>query len=194
MFHVKPFFRPSLAVAAAALLVSAGVCAAPPVFQPAQSQLGFVAKQMGVPMEGRFRRFTAQWGLDPQSLVTRQVRVVVDMGSATLGTPEADAELPKTDWFNIAQFPQAVFESTQVRDLGGRRYEAVGQLSIKGVSAPVVVPFALSQQGSTAWVTGVVPVRRTVFKVGDKAWSDTSAVADEVRVVFKLAFTGVKPQ
>lgn len=191
MFHVKPLANRCWVglLAAAWGMASAH---AEPVFQAAQSQLGFVAKQMGVSMEGRFRKFTAQWQQDPKSGKTQQVRVVVDMVSATMGTPEADAELPKSDWFHAVQFPQAVFESSQVRDLGGQRYEAVGQLRMKGVSAPVVVPFAVSQQGPHAWVTGVVPLRRTVFHVGDQSWSDTSVVADEVKVSFKLAFTGVK--
>ena len=39
--------------------------------------------------------------------------------------------------------------------------------------------------------TGVLPIKRLAFKIGDGEWADTSMVADEVQVKFKLALTGV---
>ena len=78
---------------------------------PAQSEIVFVSKQMGVPVEGRFKKFDAQLSFDPAKPETSKIAMTVDVASATLGVPESDAELPKAPWFNTAKFPQATFQS-----------------------------------------------------------------------------------
>jgi polyisoprenoid-binding protein YceI len=104
---------------------------------------------------------------------------------------ETDAELPKATWFNVSAFPKATFQSTAVKRVDATRFEVTGQLTVKGVSAPVVVPVTLAQNGAQTVATGAFPIKRLTFKIGDKEWSDTSMVADEVQVKFKLALTGV---
>ena len=57
------------------------------------------------------------------------------------------------------------------------------------------MPVALSQAGTgaalTTTATGVLTIPRLAFKVGENEWADTSMVANEVQVRFKLALTGV---
>lgn len=158
---------------------------------PAQSSLSFVSKQMGVPVEGQFRKFAAQVAFDPAQPGKSKINFTVDVTSATLGVREADAELPKPVWFNSAKFPQASFQSSAVKGLGGGRYEVAGKLSIKGVATDVVVPVTLTQSGATTWASGTFPIKRLTYKIGENEWADTSMVADEVQVKFKLALTGV---
>ena len=155
------------------------------------SEIAFVSKQMGVPVEGRFKKFDAQVAFDPAKPATSKVAFTVDTSSATLGVRETDAELPKAVWFNVPKFPQATFESTAIKAVGAGRYEVAGKLSIKGTSADVTVPVVLTQSGATTTATGSLPLKRLVFKIGDGEWADTSMVADEVQVKFKLALTGV---
>ncbi|MDR3368455.1 YceI family protein [Rhodoferax sp.] len=158
---------------------------------PAQSELGFVAKQMGVPMNGHFKKFDAQVTFDAAKLATSKVAFTVDMGSATLGSAEADSELPKATWFNVPKFPQASFTSSAIKALGGGKYEMTGQLSIKGQAHDVLVPVTMTQAGALTVATGVLPIKRLAFKVGDGDWADTSMVADDVQVKFKLTLSGV---
>ena len=158
---------------------------------PAQSEIVFVSKQMGVPVEGRFKKFDAQLSFDPAKPETSKIAMTVDVASATLGVPESDAELPKAPWFNTAKFPQATFQSTSAKGLGGGKFEISGKLSIKGHAQDVVVPVTLTQNGATTLATGVLPIKRLVFKIGEGEWSDTGMVADDVQVKFKLALTGV---
>ena len=158
---------------------------------PAQSEIVFVSKQMGVPVEGRFKKFDAQLSFDPAKPETSKIAMTVDVASATLGVPESDAELPKAPWFNTAKFPQATFQSTSAKGLGGGKFEISGKLSIKGHAQDVVVPVTLTQNGATTLATGVLPIKRLVFKIGEGEWSDTGMVADDVQVKFKFALTGV---
>ena len=158
---------------------------------PAQSEIVFVSKQMGVPVEGRFRKFDAQISFDAARLDASKVSFTVDMGSATLGAPETDAELPKPNWFNLVKFPQAMFASSGIKALGGGKFEVTGKLSIKGQTRDVVVPVSMVQTAAATTATGVLPIKRLAFRIGENEWADTSMVADDVQVKFKFNLTGV---
>ncbi|WP_370451204.1 YceI family protein [Acidovorax sp. FJL06] len=178
-------------VLGAALVVSAQAATAQQQLVPAQSEVQFTARQMGVPLDGHFKKFSAQVAFDPAKLATSKIALTVDTGSATLGSKETDAELPKPTWFNVAKFPQAQFESTAIKALGGGKFEVAGKLTIKGNAQNVTVPVVLAQNGATTTATGTLPIKRLAFKIGENEWADTSMVADDVTVKFKLALTGV---
>jgi polyisoprenoid-binding protein YceI len=55
----------------------------------------------------------------------------------------------------------------------------------------VVVPVTLKQAGGTTTATGTFTIKRLDFKIGEGEWADTSTVANNVEVHFKLAVTGV---
>jgi polyisoprenoid-binding protein YceI len=187
--------RPSLlpALGAAALLWAAGPAAAQVKLVPAQSEIAFVSKQLGVPVEGHFKKFDAQVAFDPRQPAAGKVAFSIDVGSATLGVPEADAELPTPTWFNAAKFPQASFQSTAIKALGGGRFEVAGKLAIKGSSRDIVVPVLLTQSGATSTASGSFSMQRLAFKIGEGEWADTSMVANDVQVRFKLALSGMAP-
>jgi len=184
-------FPLSRLVLGAALLAAAQAALAQQQLVPAQSEVQFTARQMGVPLEGHFKKFSAQVAFDPAKLSTSKIAFTVDTGSATLGSRETDAELPKPVWFNVPKFPQAQFESTSIKALGGGKFEVAGKLTIKGTAQNVTVPVALAQSGATTTATGTLPLKRLAFKIGENEWADTSMVADEVTVKFKLALVGV---
>ncbi|GKS83121.1 YceI family protein [Acidovorax sp. SUPP1855] len=185
----------SMTLAGLALASTTLMAAAPAFAQqklvPEQSEITFVSKQMGVPVEGKFKKFDAQVAFDPAKLATSKIAFTVDTGSATLGVKESDAELPKATWFNVPKFPQATFQSTAIKALGAGKYEVAGKLSIKGATQDVTVPVTLAQSGATTTATGAFAIKRLAFKIGENEWADTSMVADDVQVKFKLALTGV---
>ena len=161
---------------------------------PAQSEVSFTSRQMGVPVDGKFKSFSAQVAFDPAKLASSSIAFTVDTGSADISR-EANAELPKATWFNVAQFPKATFQSSAIKRIDATKYEVAGKLSIKGVSSDVLVPVTLAQTGSgsgaTTVASGAFPIKRLTFRIGEKEWADTSMVADEVQVKFKIALTGV---
>jgi polyisoprenoid-binding protein YceI len=57
----------------------------------------------------------------------------------------------------------------------------------------VVVPITVTQSGPVTTATGVFTIKRLDFKIGEGEWADTSMVANDVQVKFKLAVTGVAP-
>jgi polyisoprenoid-binding protein YceI len=188
-----------LAVVAASLAAAALLVAQPAIAQgtaqqklnPAQSEVGFQFKQMGVPVDGKFTKFDAQVSFDAAKLATSKVNFTVDIASATLGDKATDAELPKATWFNSAKFPQATFASSSIKALGAGKFEVAGKLSIKGVAQDVVVPVTMTQAAAVTTAVGTFPMKRLTYKIGEGEWADTSMVADPVQVKFKLALTGI---
>jgi polyisoprenoid-binding protein YceI len=174
------------------LLAASGAWAQQKVL-PAQSEIAFVSKQMGVPVEGKFKKWDAQIAFDPKKPEAGKVAFTIDTGSASFGSPETDAEVPKAAWFNAVKFPQASFQSSALKSLGGGKFEVAGKLSIKGSVHDVVVPVALAQSGATTVATGAFTLKRLDFKIGEGEWADTSMVANDVQVKFKLAVTGMAP-
>ena len=159
---------------------------------PAGSEVTFTATQIGVPLQGAFKRFDAQIALDPKKPQTGKVAFGIELGSVAINA-ETDGELAKAPWFNTAKFPKATFTSTAIKGLGGGRFEVAGTLTIKGQAKPVVVPVTLVQSGANTTATGTLAIKRLDFKIGEGEWTDTSVVANDVQVRFKLQLQGLGP-
>ena len=157
-----------------------------------QSQIAFVSSQMGAPVKGTFKKFDAQIAFDPKHPEGGTIKLQIDTASATLGVPMADAELPKASWFAATRFPQATFQSSAIRALGGGKFEVAGQLSIKGSTHQVQVPATIVQTAAhDSVVTGSFTLRRLDYRIGEDEWSDTSMIGNDVHVRFKLTLTGL---
>ncbi len=181
------------ALLAATVLATPAAAQTAATLMPAQSEITFTSTQMGVPVDGRFRKFDARIALDPKKPEAGSVVLTIEAASATLGVPETDAEFVKPNWFDTAKFAQASFKSTAIKALGSGRFEVVGMLTIKGTSQPLTVPVSVMPSGSNAIAAGSFTIKRLVFKIGEAEWADTSLVANEVQVRFKLALAGLPP-
>lgn len=159
----------------------------------ASSEIGFTTRQMGVPVDGKFGKFNAQVTLDPKQPANGSVAFTIDTTSARFGSAEIDAEVPKAIWLDSKRFTQASFQSSGVKASGPGRFEVTGQLNIKGQARDVVVPVTLTQSGPNSTATGQFTLKRLDFKIGEAEWTDTSLLANDVIVRFKLVFTGLPP-
>jgi polyisoprenoid-binding protein YceI len=128
---------------------------------------------------------------DPKRPEAGRIAITIDTGSASFGAPETDAEVLKPAWFDAARFPQATFQSTSIKGLGGGRYEVAGTLTIKGQGRDIVVPVALAPAGANTIATGSFTLKRLDFRIGEGEWSGTSLVANDVQVRFRLALAGL---
>ena len=182
-----------LACAVAGLPVRAASGVAAPALVAAQSEISFVSHQMGVPIDGRFRKFDAQVQFDPKAPQKAHFVIDVDVTSVSLPTSDAMEEVVKPAWFNSKNFPAAQFASTAILPLDKGRYEISGRLTIKGQSQDVIVPVAITQSAGITTAAGEIVLHRLAFAIGDGEWRDTSVVADNVEVKFRLALTGIAP-
>jgi polyisoprenoid-binding protein YceI len=155
--------------------------------QADQSRIEFVYQQMGVKVEGRFKSFTAELRFDPSKPSSAKDSFDVALASIDTGAAESDEEVAGKGWFNTKVFPSAKFVATQIKPLGGQRFEAVGTLSIKGQSRPIVVPAQFTAQGKTGIFEGSFVIKRGDFSIGEGPWAKFDILANEVVVKFRIA-------
>ena len=158
--------------------------------QADKSVIAFTYKQMGVAVDGRFKRFSSQLSFDPARPAAARATFDVELASVDTGAPEGDDEVAGKPWFNTRAFPTARFVSTSVKVLGGNRYEVAGQLSIKGKTQEVVVPATFTAQGNIGVFDGSLLIRRADFSIGEGSWAKFDVVANDVLVKFRITATG----
>lgn len=177
--------------ATAAVLAACPPAARAQQVDVAASELAFVTRMMGAPVEGRFTRWQAQLQFDPRRPAAAQITLRVDMTSARFPAAEVSAEAQRPVWFDGARFAEARFQSTAVKPLADNRFEIEGRLELKGRTHDLRVPVALARYGNSASATGSFVIRRLDYGVGDGEWADTSLVANDVQVRFRLALNGL---
>ena len=158
--------------------------------QPEKSNVAFTYQQMGVKVDGRFRKFAAQLAFDPAKPAAAKASFDVDLASVDTGAAESDAEVAGKAWFNTPAFPTARFVSTGVKALGVNRYEVAGKLSIKGKTVDVVIPATFTAQGNAAAFDGSFVIRRGDFAIGEGSWAKFDIVANDVQIKFHIAASG----
>lgn len=144
-------------------------------------------KQMGVGVDAKFNKFTAQVDFDPAKLATSKATVEIDVASFDLGDAAYNAEVAKKTWFNAAQFPKASFVTSAIKaGATPGKYEATGKLSIKGKTIDVTVPVSYKADAAGQVFEGALPIKRLTFNIGEGEWKDTDVVADDVTIKFKV--------
>ena len=168
------------------LLVSAAHAAEFNTLRTGQSRVDFVYRQMNVPMEGSFKRFSGQLRFDPARPTLSKAALVIDLASIDTGSTEGDEEVAGKLWFNTKQFPAARFVSTSVKPLGNNRFEVAGKMSIKGRTHDVSTPATFHQQGTGGVFEGSFVLKRADYGIGEGMWADFGSVANEVQIKFRL--------
>lgn len=158
--------------------------------QADKSKIAFGYQQMGVKMDGSFKKFAAQLNFDPAKPTAAKAAFDVELASIDTGADESDQEVAGKTWFNTKAFPTARFVATAVKPLGGNRYEVAGQLSIKGKTRDVVVPATFAAQGNSAAFDGAFTIRRGDFAIGEGAWAKFDTVANDVQIKFHITASG----
>ncbi|GBR35136.1 YceI family protein [Gluconobacter kondonii] len=167
---------------AMSVLTATPVLAADWTIDPAHSTIGFSGTQTGNAFTGHFGKFDGTISFDPTHPEEGHAKITIDVASATTADKQRDGAMPGSDWFNVASFPTATFEARSFRAKGGNAYEAVGTLTIRGVSRSETLPFTLDISGQTAHAKGHLDLIRSTFGIGQGPWATGQWVALQVGV------------
>lgn len=173
-----------------AALVLAPLAAHATVYQqilPEQSRIRFNYQQMGVDMNGAFTSFNGDFYFDTDAPEQSKVELQLALSSVDTGLAEADAELEKSEWFNSAAYPQAIFRAETITSNGPSSYQVQGQLEIKGQQQAVNFDAVLNTDGEHATLVGQLPIKRGDFHIGEGPWANFDVVANEVTIDFSIA-------
>jgi polyisoprenoid-binding protein YceI len=152
----------------------------------AKSKLGFSGAQTGKPFSGQFGKYDAKIALDPNNPAKSTIDVTVDMTSAKTGDKQRDSALPGSDWFKAKQFPTARYVAKMVEKKADGTYIAHGDLTIRGVTKHVPLPFTLKIDGKNAIAKGEATLIRTDFGVGQGDFADGTWVGLDVKVTIDI--------
>jgi polyisoprenoid-binding protein YceI len=183
------FTRGTVAASVAALLAGVTLIASavPLKTDVTHSSVSAVFKQMNVPVESKFKSFTAQIDYDAAHPDKASARMDIDTASFDIGEAEYNKEVAGKDWFNSAKFPKATFVSSAIKPAGAGKLSVSGKLTIKGRAQDVTFPVTVKPEGGKQVFEGQLPIKRLAFNIGEGEWKDTSMVADEVVIKFRVA-------
>jgi polyisoprenoid-binding protein YceI len=152
----------------------------------------------------RFRRFDAQLRFDPRNLATTQLTAAVDARSIETDYPDPkydfNAELQGEQWLNAAKFPEIAFRTTRVEDLGKQAMRVHGELTLRGITRPIVldatynggyVGHPMDPQARVGFSAHGV-LRRSEFGIsgGLPELGNNLGVGDRVAVTIETEFNG----
>jgi polyisoprenoid-binding protein YceI len=188
-----------LSLALAAVLGAASLPAAAESWSidTSHSSVGFSVKHMMVTnVRGTFDRFTAKVDGSPADPTTAKISAAVEVASVDTRDAKRDEHLRSADFFDAAKFPEMTFASTKVEKTSGTTAKVTGNLTLRGVTKPVVLDVEYTSalknpRGKTViGATATGKINRKDFGV---SWSRSLdggglVVGDEVAIQLDLQF------
>lgn len=148
-----------------------------------KSRIEFEGTQMGAPFTGSFNEWQATIRFDAENLTESEAQATIIIASIDATSTDRTTYAVKPDWLDAAQFPSATFTSTHIKQgAKANKYIAEGELTLRGKTLPITLPFTLKMEGDTATMNGETVLKRLDYGIGQGEWKDTSTVGDEIRV------------
>ncbi|AKH65384.1 MULTISPECIES: YceI family protein [Photorhabdus] len=99
---------------------------------------------------GSFKDFDGSFTFDEKNPAADKVDVTIKIASLDTNHAERDKHLRSKDYFNTEKYPEAKFTSTEVKK-DGNKYTITGDLTLNGVTKPVVLNAVLMGEGKDPW-------------------------------------------
>lgn len=147
--------------------------------------IGFSVGNGGETISGGFAKWTAKIAMDPDHPESADIRVEIDLASASVGDNYKDGMLAGDEFFGVAAHPKAIFTAKSAERTGANSYRASGTLTLKGVSKAQSIRFTLSGSGRARRVSGSAAIARAAFGVGN----GESAAGLDARVSVSFGFS-----
>jgi len=158
----------------------------------AHTTIGFKVKHLMISnVSGVFEKFKGQVVADEKDITKSKVKASIDVTSINTNIPARDKHLRSGDFFDVARFPTMIFESTKVEKIGDGKLKVTGNLTLKGVTRPVVLdvtgptPEIKSPQGVIKrGISATAVINRQDFGVSWNKKLDAGGVviSDEVQI------------
>lgn len=153
---------------------------------PVQSKLQFRTTMYGSEFTGDLPDFNGTILFNPDDLSTARADIRINMVKVTTGDADRDSNIGGAAWFDSGAFPEARYEAAKFEKADGNNYVAIGNLTIRDKTMPVVIPFTLDIAGNTAHMKGDVTLNRLDYGMGEGEWEDEKTVGHDVEVLIDV--------
>lgn len=156
------------------------------VLDPARTRIGFVARhRMATRVRGRFDVFEGAVRLDGDDPSRSTAWLTIRADSITTGDRRRDTQLHKS-FLSAAAHPLITFVATDVERAGTTTFAVTGDLTIRGVTHPVTVPFELTDVQDDVIFTATLPIERSRWEVN---WNAATTLLISPTVLLDLRVT-----
>jgi polyisoprenoid-binding protein YceI len=126
-------------------------------FEPGHTAAEFCARHMMVTyVRGCFKNVRGALVFDPTNPRDSSVEATIDARGLWSGEPDRDAHLRSADFLDADNYPEITFKGSQVEITGDHDYKVTGDLTIRGVTRPVILNVRYLGQWQTPWWEGAV--------------------------------------
>ncbi|MBC8151361.1 MAG: YceI family protein [Bacteroidetes bacterium] len=155
---------------------------AQPTWKTTKSAVTFTIRNAGFNVDGSFSGFAGNLAFDPAAPDKAQLIATVE--TATLNTDNSlrDGHLKKPDYFDAAAHPRITLKSVQIAKKGANEYVGTFNLTLKGVTRPVQVPFTFVRNGTAGTFAGSFTINRVDYGVGKKSF----LLSNDVTITLKI--------
>jgi polyisoprenoid-binding protein YceI len=163
---------------------------------PAHTRIGFVARHaMVTKVRGAFNEFEGTATLDGANPAASSAQVTISTASIDTRNAQRDGHLRSNDFLAMDEYPQITFASTGARQVDDTTFELTGDLTIKGVTNPITIPFSFEGAAKDPFgnlrvgFEGAVTINRKDYGITWNAALETGGVlvSDKVTLEFELS-------
>ena len=166
---------------------------------PAHTRIGFVARHaMVTKVRGAFNEFEGTGTLDGTNPANSRVQVTIDTASIDTRNAQRDEHLRGNDFLAMKEYPRITFSSTGVRQLDDTTFEVTGDLTIKGVTNSITVPFTFEGAAKDPFgnlrigFEGSVTINRKDYGITWNATLETGGVLVSDKVTLEFEISAIK--
>jgi polyisoprenoid-binding protein YceI len=155
---------------------------------PSGSKLAFSFVQAGAENQGEFKQFVTVFDYDENNLAASSLQVTVQTGSFETQDKDRNDALAGPELLDPKKFPTAQFTASSLSK-GAKGIEAVGKLTLHGVTKALRVPLTIKTTVGGAEISGAATIKRLDYGVGQGDWKSTEWVGDDVKLQYKVVLT-----
>jgi polyisoprenoid-binding protein YceI len=137
--------------AVALTLVVANAYSAEYEIDAAHSEVGFRTKHVVGKVPGRFTKFRGSFTYDVKNPKAWKAEAVIDVDSINTDNEKRDAHLKGADFFDAPKYSSITFKSTKVDSVNGDKAKLYGDLTMHGVTKPVVLDLEIGGVDKDPW-------------------------------------------
>jgi polyisoprenoid-binding protein YceI len=145
------------------------------ILDPAHTAVEFSTRHMMVTtVRGQFQKVSGALNFDAQNPAASSIEVTIDAASLTTSVDDRDNHLRSPDFLDVATYPTITFKSTRVEMTGPNTARITGDLTMHGVTRPVVLDAEYLGEGKTPYgktVTGFTGTTRITREDWGLTWN-----------------------